>query len=58
MSLNKVWLPLSPFLTETALFRELERVSFSAHVFDNITTGQQYDMKNFSNVKYENRAEL
>jgi len=58
MSLKKVWLPLCPFLTETALFCELEKVSFSAHIFANITTGQQYDMKNVSNVNYENRAEL
>jgi len=58
MSLNKLWFPLCPFLTETALFLGLESVSFSAPVFANITTDQQYNMKNVSNVKYENRAEL
>jgi hypothetical protein len=33
-------------------------MSFSAPVFAAITTGQEYDMENVSNVKYENRAEL
>lgn len=59
MSLIKLWLPPCLFLTATALFWELESVSFSAPVFANVTTDQQtIRHKNISNVKYENRAEL
>jgi hypothetical protein len=58
MSLIKVWLPLCSFLTITALFGGLESVYFFAPLFANNTTGQQYDVKTVSNVKYENRAEL